>query len=199
MSSTDSLVVKAPRAGPICNAHRSTSAPNVLSVAASSALMSLNTGQFSGSDLPVPRWSNAMRSRVVSAGAMALANWPASGNAAWPGPPARAITPLWLCALPASRRPTLREIVPAAEPLRSSGTATLAHENPASCVQGVKLTAPAAGTASTEEAPAMRVADTAMLRVRLNILGDVSGKRTPARRGPCSGRAELRTGTWSLL
>ena len=36
----------------------------------------------SGLDLPVPRWSKTSMSRVVSAGAIALARSPASGSAA---------------------------------------------------------------------------------------------------------------------
>ena len=65
MSWTDSSVVNAPRAGPISEAHCSNISP------AGSRLGVSNAEQLSGSDAPVPRWSNTSRSRELSAGAIA--------------------------------------------------------------------------------------------------------------------------------
>ena len=115
--------------------------------AAPAALSS--AGQFKGADSPVPRWSNMTRSRVLSAGASALAaNSPAAmltgrghrprrlplhdwGSRRSPPPPR----------LPANA-PGSTERVPGARPLRSSGDRHGGAEaKPELSAQGVKLSA----------------------------------------------------------
>ena len=98
MSSTDSCVVNAPRAGPICSAHSSISEPSVLSVAFSSAAIGCSkTGQFSGFEDARCRAGRTRAGRAwSSAGAIAAASNSPSGSAACPGPPASAITALWV-------------------------------------------------------------------------------------------------------
>ncbi len=102
-----------------------------------SSLKLVSAGQLSGSDVPVPRWSKTSRSRVTSAGAIALAMNSPSGSAACPGPPASAITASWLGAELACLRSTPSEIVPGTRPLRSSGTGTLVQEKAGLLAQGV--------------------------------------------------------------
>src|SRR5271166_508265 len=160
MSATDSLVVKSPRAGPSCNAQRSISSVLVWALAASALL--LRAAQLSGSDVPVPRWSNSSRSRVASAGEIASAMNGASGSTAWPGPPASATTASRLGAAPASLRPMPSEIVPGSAPLRSSGTASDAQENPGLSAQGRKLRLEDA--AEDAGKPASRIADSRAAR-----------------------------------
>lgn len=138
MSATDSCVVKAPRAGPSSDAHCSKSWP------AGCVLNTSKTGQLSGAEAPVPRWSNTSRSREPSAGAIACAMNSPSGSAAWPGPPASATTASRLGAEPARRRSTLSGTVPGTDPARSSGTGNDAHSKSVAFAQGVKLRAEAA-------------------------------------------------------
>src|SRR4029077_6857999 len=176
MSSTDSLVVKAPRAGPICRAHSSTSAPNVLSVALSSARSSLNTGQLSGLDRPVPRWSKISRSRVVSAGAIAFASCSESGSAACPGPPARARTALWVWVAAAAFRSTLSALRPGVSPLRSSVTGRVAQVRPVLFGQALNVSAAATGTCTGARRPHSAAAAGMVVSVRLDIQGHVSGR-----------------------
>src|SRR5580704_16962982 len=64
---------------------------------------------------------------------------PASGFAAWPGPPASASTALELGVRPACSRSTLSPIVPGTVPPRSRGTVTVVQAKAASWGQGVKL------------------------------------------------------------
>ena len=150
MSSTDSCVVKAPRAGPICSAHSSTSGPSVLSVAFSSAARLLKTGQFSGAECPVPRWSNTSRSRVRQRRrdrrARAVRR---AGRAACPGPPASATTALWPDAALAALRSTVSAIVPGALPLRSSGTVRRRAGESAALAHGANGSAAPAADAPT--------------------------------------------------
>src|ERR687886_1292924 len=88
-------------------------------------------GPRSRPEAPVPRWSKTTRSRVVRAGAMFAWIFAANGIAAWPGPPARPMTAVWVGLLAATVRLMLSVIVPPAVPLGSSGTASEPHWNPA--------------------------------------------------------------------
>jgi hypothetical protein len=81
MSATESCVRKTARRAPISFAHDCAARPAVTfwrTAAHSSAALA-----------PVPRWSNAMRSRSRRPGASASAAPAAPSLAAWPGPPER--------------------------------------------------------------------------------------------------------------
>ena len=91
---------------------------------------------------------------MLSAGAIAVASCSASGSAACPGPPASAITALALCAVPEALRSTVSDNVPAALPLRSSGTVTGAHENAVFSGQGEYVSTAEAEPAPTEASAA---------------------------------------------
>ncbi len=149
----------------------------------------------------MPRWSKTSRSRVLSAGARALAMNSPSGSAAWPGPPASARTAVllgtgWVGL--GSRRSTLSEIVPAARPVRVSGTGTVVHENAALLAQGTNVSAPAEVTAKAADPHNASAATSRSVGVRLGIPADVSGRcsrdapsarRPPAARRPPGERA----------
>ena len=175
--------------GPISSAQRSNAwlalllAPKLLSAP-----------QLSGSEAPVPRWSKTSRSRVVSAGASALAMNSPSGSAACPGPPASATTAVLLWVGPACLRSTLNESAPAARPVRLSGTGTVVHVNPAADApaQGTKLSAaPAEATPHSAEQHNASTTTSRSVGARRRHRADVSGRRgrgAPFARRPLAGR-----------
>ncbi len=146
MSSTDSCVVNAPRAGPICSAHSSTSEPSVLSVAFSSAASSLKIGQFSGLDVPC---AALVEHEQVARGERRRDRRRelfAERVGGLPGPAGERDAPRsGSGSAPAALRSIVSAIVPGALPLRSSGTGSEAQEKPATFEHGANASAAPAG------------------------------------------------------
>jgi 2-iminobutanoate/2-iminopropanoate deaminase len=101
-----------------------------------------------------------------------------SGSDACPGPPASAMTASRLGPGPANLRSRCKETLPGIVPERSSGTGTLAQENPGLCGQEANTIAPASGAHRAASGPLKSTAVSSIVSVRLDITRDVSGYST---------------------